>query len=138
MKCNNIRATMRGFSLIEVLVAMTIFAFGILGMLGMQARAIAYSSDAKYRTDATLLTDALINDIWVNRANIANYAYTGSGTAPAVMQPWLTEVQSTLPKGGASVTVNATQVTVSVTWQPPNDASGAQHQHTEIATIQNP
>ena len=104
----------------------------------MQARAIAYSSDAKYRTDATLLTDGLINDIWVNRTNIATYAYTGSGTAPAVVQPWLTEVQSTLPKGGASVAVNGNQVAVTVTWQPPNDASGAQHQHTEIATVQNP
>jgi type IV pilus assembly protein PilV len=135
MRRKNMQARTRGISLIEVLVAMTIFAFGMLGMLGMQARAIAYSSDAKYRTDATLLTDALINDIWVNRTNIANYAYAG-GTAPTVVQPWLTQVQGTLPKGAASVTVNGNQVTVSVTWQPPNDASA--HQHTEIATIQNP
>jgi type IV pilus assembly protein PilV len=128
----------KGFSLIEVLVSMTIFAFGVLGMLGMQARAIAFSSDAKYRTDATLLTDALINDIWVDRANIANYAYPGSGTAPGAVQPWLTDVQSTLPSGGAKVVVNGTTVTVTVTWQPPDNGSAPAHQHTEIATIQNP
>jgi type IV pilus assembly protein PilV len=130
------RNRMRGITLIEVLVAMTIFAFGILGMLGTQARAISYMSDAKYRTDAALLSDALINDIWVDRANIASYAYGGSGTAPTLVQPWLAEVQSALPNGAATITVAGTQVTVTVQWQPPNAA--AAHQHTEIATIQNP
>jgi type IV pilus assembly protein PilV len=129
------RKASRGISLIEVLVAMTIFSFGVLGMLGMQARAISYFSDSKYRTDAALLADALINDIWVNRANLANYAYAG-GAVPAPVQPWLAEVQATLPKGGATVAVLGNQVTVSVNWQPPN--APAAHQHTEIATIQNP
>ena len=132
------RKASHGFSLIEVLVSMTIFAFGVLGMLGMQARAISEFSDAKYRTSATMLTDQLINRIWVDRANIGNYAYGGSGAAPAAVASWLGEVQTALPNGGAIVTVNGTQVTVNVTWQPPDNASAAQHQHTEIATIQNP
>ena len=127
----------RGITLIEVRVAMTIFAFGILGMLGMQARAISELSDAKYRTDATLLSDALINDIWADRANIANYAYPGTGTVPAPVQPWLSEVQATLPSARANVAVaGGNQVTVTVQWQPLN--STTQHQHTEIATIQSP
>ncbi len=126
----------RGISLIEVLVAMTIFAFGVLGMLGLQARAMSEASDSRYRTDAALLSDALINQVWDDRANIANYAYGGSGTAPAAVQGWLNQVQVALPKGNAIVTVNGgNQVAVQVTWQPPN---APQHQHTEIATIQNP
>jgi type IV pilus assembly protein PilV len=131
------RARVRGMTLIEVLVSMTIFAFGILGMLGMQARAISELSDAKYRTDATLLADALINDMWADRANIASYAYGGSGGAPTKVQPWLNEVQAVLPSGNASVAVNGgNQVTVTLKWQPLN--STAQHQHIEIATIQSP
>jgi len=130
------RTAVRGFSLIEVLVAMTIFSFGILGMLGMHARALTTFSDSRYRTDAALLTDGLINDIWVNRANIANYAYTGGGTAPAPVQSWLSQVQATLPAGAANVTVAGSQVTVTVNWQPPN--ATAAHQHTEVAIIQNP
>ncbi len=131
------RKASQGITLIEVLVAMTIFAFGILGMLGMQARAISELSDAKYRTDATLLADALINDIWADRANIGNYAYGGSGTVPTSVQPWLSEVQATLPSARATVAVaGGNQVTVTVQWQSLN--STTQHQHTEIATIQSP
>ncbi len=132
------RSFERGVSLIEVLVAMTIFSFGILGMLGMHARALTTFSDVKYRTNAALLTDSLINDIWVNRANIANYAYAGSGTV-AQIQPWLSQVQATLPNGAATVAVSGTNVVVTVTWQPPNEVAANQtHRHVEIATIQNP
>jgi len=137
MRNNTMPAAVRGVSLIEVLVAMTIFAFGVLGMLGMQARAITFFSDSKNRTDAALLSDALINDIWVNRANMANYAYAG-GAAPALVQPWLSEVKATLPKAAATVAVTpaTNTVQVTITWTPPNAAN--QHTHTEIATIQNP
>lgn len=129
-----------GMTLIEVLVAMTIFAFGILGTLGMQARAISYFNDAKYRTEAALLTDSMINKVWLDRANLANYQYGGSGTAPAPVRAWLTEVQSTLPNGKAVVTVTPASSTVQVTvsWTPPNNAGGQAHSHSEIATVQNP
>jgi type IV pilus assembly protein PilV len=129
------RVSIRGISLIEVLVAMTIFAFGILGLLGMHARALAGFSDVKYRTTAALLTDSLINDMWVNRTTLANYVYA-SGTAPSAVQPWLSEVQSTLPNGAGTVAVSGTAVTVTVTWTPPDAPTG--HRHVEIATIQNP
>lgn len=60
----------KGLSLVEVLVALTIFAFGILGLLGMHATALATFSDAKYRADAALLADGLINQIWIDRINL--------------------------------------------------------------------
>ncbi len=134
------RPTSKGFSLIEVLVAMTIFSVGLLGLLGMYARSVTGYSDAKYRTDAALLADSLINDIWVNRANMASYAYNGGTASPAV-QLWLNDVQSSLPNGNATVTVGGVpvQVNVTVTWAPPDAiAQSVKHSHTEIATIQNP
>jgi type IV pilus assembly protein PilV len=129
------RTASRGISLIEVLIAMTIFAFGILGMLGMHARALSSFSDSRYRTNAALLGESLLNDIWVNRANMASYNYA-SGVVPSAVQPWLSQVQATLPKGAGTITVAGSTVTVIVNWQPPDSAT--QHQHTEIATIQNP
>jgi len=128
----------RGFSLIEVLVSMLIFSFGVLGLLGMHARAIESFSDSKYRTDAALLAESLINEIWVNRANIAAYSY-GGGTASSQVAPWVAQVQKALPRGAARVAVNGNTVQVTVSWQPPSaNATATTHQHTEIATIQNP
>lgn len=134
------KKTSKGFSLIEVLVAMTIFSVGVLGLMGMYARSVTGYADSKYRTDAALLADGLISDIWVNRANMASYAYSG-GTASAAVQAWLNDVKTTLPKGNATIAVGGTpvQVQVTVTWQPPDAvATGQVHQHVEVATIQNP
>lgn len=133
-------AACKGFSLIEVMVAMTIFSIGTLGLLGMYARSVTGFTDSKYRTDAAMLADSLISDIWVNRANMASYAYNG-GAASAALQLWLNDVKATLPNGNATVTVagNPVQVNVTITWQPPDAAAANQtHTHTEIATIQNP
>jgi type IV pilus assembly protein PilV len=128
----------RGLTLIEVLVSTMIFSFGILGLLGMHARAMATFSDAKYRTDAALLAESLLSEIWVNRANVATYAYAG-GTGNATIAPWVAEVKLALPNAAPIVAVNGNAVRVTISWQPPSAAAaGVVHSHTEIATIQNP
>ena len=43
----------RGFFLIEAMVAMLIFALGILGLVAMGGTAVASQSDAQYRTEAS-------------------------------------------------------------------------------------
>ena len=45
----------RGFTLIEVLMAMTIFAIGILALAGLQARYIGANAAARMQTEATAL-----------------------------------------------------------------------------------
>jgi len=132
----------KGFSLIEVLVSLTIFSVGVLGLLGMYGRTVTNYSDAKYRTDAAMLADALISDIWVNRANATAYDNTSSGTGNTTLARWLAAVNAALPKGTATVTVTpiagTTGVTVKVAlgWTPPDTTTA--HQHIEFANIQNP
>ena len=41
-----------GATMIEVLIALVIFAFGVLGLAGMQARALSYSQGALLRSQA--------------------------------------------------------------------------------------
>ena len=45
----------QGFSIIEVLMALSIFAIGILAVWSMQLAAISNNASAKLRTEATLL-----------------------------------------------------------------------------------
>jgi type IV pilus assembly protein PilV len=52
-----------GFFLIEAMVAVLIFALGILGMVAMGSAAVGAQSDARYRTDAEALTDEMASTI---------------------------------------------------------------------------
>jgi len=55
-----------GVMLIEALIALLIFAIGILGIVGLQAAATTASSDAKYRSEAALIANELIGQMWVS------------------------------------------------------------------------
>ena len=94
--------------------------------------------DAKYLADASFYANQIIGEMWVNRTNLANYAYAGGGGPPAALANWVTSVQNGLPGvTGAvnqpTVAVAGTTVTVTVFWQPP--AATAPHRHVTIAYI---
>lgn len=130
------RSLSLGMSLVEVLVSTVIFAVGILGLLSANATAFSAFSDAKFRVDAALLADRLIGEIWVDRANVAAYAHAGGGwQTQDRIAPWLTEVNRLLPAADATVAVAATQVSVTVSWQP---AGAQRRQHVAVATLQEP
>ncbi len=50
----------RGFSMIEVLVTMVLICIGILGMVALQGRTIAYTQDSVQRNNAAMLADDLV------------------------------------------------------------------------------
>jgi len=140
--------TVRGFMLLEVLIALLIFALGVLGLVGLQASAVQQSGQAKYRADATLLANDLIGRMWVSdRSSAALTAAFGSTANGAEYAAWKTRVAGVLP-GTASyppiVTITridplpaivagatqaatgltaSNQVSVTVRWKPPSDAA---------------
>ena len=59
-------ARQRGFFLIEALVAILIFALGILGLVALGGTAVASQSDAQYRTDASNIADAIAGEMAMN------------------------------------------------------------------------
>jgi len=63
----------RGFFLIEAMVAILIFALGILGLVAMGGTAVSSQSDAQYRTEASSIADAIAGEIalGVNRTSEA-------------------------------------------------------------------
>jgi type IV pilus assembly protein PilV len=131
----------RGAMMLEALIGILIFSTGILALIGMQALAISYASDAKYRADASFLANQVIAEMWVNRPTISTYAYAGSGAVPAPISGWVTAVESTLPgatsnKPIIAVDVATGQVSVTVRWRPAN--AEAVRNHRSIALITNP
>ena len=71
----------RGFSLIEVLVAMVVLSVGLLGLAALQIAALRSAGDANIRAQATLLLNELAERVHANDgATSANYV-TAMGTA---------------------------------------------------------
>ena len=135
-----------GFVLIEALVAIAIFSFALIGLVGLQSSSVAAATDAKYRSDATYLASQMIGQIWSDRPNIANYNYGNAGapcrtagaasTNPAVLN-WLADVSAALP--GATTTLQAVSigtnntVTVIVCWKRTQDTD--YHHQVTVAQI---
>lgn len=95
------RRSQSGVLLLEVLIALLIFSLGVLGLVGLQANAIKQSGQAKYRTDATLLANELIGQMWVTSRTFATLqtAFQSSSNG-AQYAAWKTKVEAELP--GAS------------------------------------
>ena len=69
-----------GVALIELLVAMLIMAFGILGFVGFQARTALAQIEGYQRSQALILVNDISARMALNRANAAAYVATNIGT----------------------------------------------------------
>lgn len=122
--------------LIEALIGILIFMLGILALIGMQAVAMQYTIDAKYRSEASFLTNQIIGVMWVDRANLNSYD-TAGGAGTTQLTAWVSQVEQLLPNAtGAnapSIAVAAQQATVTVMWQRPGDTTVSRH--TAVAQI---
>lgn len=141
---NPARRRQSGVALLEALIGILIFSFGILAVVGMHTVSVKRVSDSKYRVDASFLANELIDEMWVNRgvnnAGLPGYAYDGTGTPGAAVTQWVDKVQSTLPgvETGTMpvITISRdpvtffTTVTIQVQWRPP----GAEGPNTYTAT----
>jgi len=128
------RRRQSGFTLIEVLISVLIFALGILALVGLQASAVRFSTDAQQRAEATFLADQLLARMLIADPTTAatfNHRATGttscapSGAAStnAVVTGWLAEVAQAFPNAAAAnqqIVVSgtpATEVTVRLCWR---------------------
>lgn len=79
------RAPQSGALLIEVLIAVLICAFGLLGFAGMQARAVSTDFETLQRSEALVLIEDMVSRMNANRANANNYVSAGLlGEGPLV------------------------------------------------------
>ena len=138
------RAALRrqsGSYLLEGLIAILIFSFGILGLIGLLGSSIRITNDARYRTEAANLAGAMIADMWTMTAAQLD-AQFGPGQPKLVA--WQAKAASLLPSasGVNAPEVDLTQpapspqsrtVIVTVKWKLPGEAET--HQHLMTAQI---
>jgi len=146
--------------LLEVLIALMIFAMGILGVIGLQATAINNTLDARYRSDAALIANQIIGVMWADpqvdntttpptRTIKTSYACAPctSSSTNNNLNNWVGQIQGAggqpvlLPAGSSgtanqpSIAINGNQVIVTINWQSPQNGALA-HNYVTKTEIQ--
>ena len=81
MKTHSIAKRQGGAFLLEALVAILVISFGILGIVGLQARSLAAVGDAQYRGEAAFYAQSLAGRMWAHDPTdvVAYFATGGTG-----------------------------------------------------------
>jgi type IV pilus assembly protein PilV len=124
MNARQLRINNRGFTLIEVMVAVLVLSIGLLGVAGMQISSLKGGNDALVRAQAVLGAEDILDRMRANRqACLAgNYnigfadASSGTGMVLADLTEWKKSLTSNLPSGEGSVAVAGGVATVVVRW----------------------
>ncbi len=105
------RSRNRGVALIEAMVGILIFAFGVLGLVGLQASMTRAQTAAKYRADAGNMANELLGVMWTDAAaNLPNYA-SGKCEGYARCKDWHDKLLTQLPNATTAVNVRVVAVT---------------------------
>ncbi len=134
----------QGAMLLEALIGILIFSIGILALVGMQAASVKQVSSAKYRTDASLLANDLMGQMWLGDRTPVNLTTQFASPSGAAYLLWLARVTPVLPGSAAhlpSVNVRAVpgtfaphaEVRITLYWQPPSEPL---HQYLLVTEMQ--
>ena len=133
------RPRQTGSYLLEALIAILIFSFGVLGLIGLLGSSIRVTNDARYRSEAANLAGAMIADMWTMTATQMKDDFKAGGTK---LTDWQKKAEALLPSAATyPITVDLTAgpssesetVVVTVFWQLPGETE--KHQHLMTAQI---
>lgn len=134
------RHRVRGVGLIEVLVAVAILAFGLLGIAALQATALRNSQSSYERSQAVASTYTILDRMRANRSAAIgpSYAYNiaktcdvpaGGGQAANDLRDWITDLHKSMADEKSCGTIVCNQpgttfeCTITVEW---DDSRGTQ------------
>jgi type IV pilus assembly protein PilV len=120
-----------GFSLIEVLIAMTILGVGLLGVAALQTTSVRVNQSANFRSQATALAATMLDAMRANRAAVlrgeyyaasrtANCEAAASTTGTAAQRDlatWRSQIACALPDGRGEIRFPGdNKVVVAIRW----------------------
>jgi type IV pilus assembly protein PilV len=145
-----IKRSQRGVGLIEVLIALLVLSFGMLGMAGLQMWSLKYNQSAMQRGMAVVETHTIADAMRADRAAAMNNQFdisfdtqppTGNTFAQQSVRTWRESLETALGPGAAGdVDCNGALCTIRVRWDDsrgmntPPDANGNPTQTLRIVT----
>jgi len=125
--------SIRGFTLIEVLVALIVLSIGLLGLASLQANGLRSNHSGYLRSQATIFAYEMTDRLRANRktaiAGSYNIALTTAAPSGSTIQDvdrkdWLDTLATSLPSGDGEIACTTTTVsgistyacTVTIQW----------------------
>jgi type IV pilus assembly protein PilV len=136
----------RGVGLIEILVAVTILAFGLLGIAAMQATSLRNSQSATERSEAMMATYTILERMRANYSVAANGGYdlaaktcnapTASDLVTSDQHDWIEALHDKVGPSSCGQIKNCggDTCTILVWWDDSRGTSGAEEQRLETET----
>jgi len=142
-----------GGVMIEALIAILIFSLGVMTVLFIQNDTVKITSDAQFRTEATLMANRVIGQMWATSGTLEDLR-TQFSTDGDAYNNWLAELESTQGLPGvtsdegaglstkptitfdnATTGPNAGLVTIRIYWRPPWVPEDERREHVVITQI---
>lgn len=141
----------RGFTLLEVLVAVVILSVGLLGLAGLQAQSLRANQSALFLSQANLLAYDIVDQLRANRdaARSGDYDIAlgfdpdgvgNGGVAGEHISEWYERINDKLPMlegqtGGSIVVDNNRRATVIVRWYDERASRDPDNALREVAVV---
>ncbi len=133
-----------GSFLLEALIAILIVSLGILGLIGLQTRAMQDTDESQYRSEAAFLANDVIGRMWASNQTTLEAQFETNATAGTAYDDFKKLVVARLPGATADppeITVTPRGATasfgydvlVTVYWRPPSAAW--RHRYDTVATV---
>jgi type IV pilus assembly protein PilV len=128
-----------GIALLEAMLAIVILGIGLLGTIGLQARAYSALSDAGMRAEAAMAGEKLLGTMTADMPNLLSYSLASGGEPSDVLAAWVTETRSHIPNADLSVRltpmVGRIKVNIDIRWQRKAKDEPGVHQVTSYIAI---
>jgi len=106
----------KGFTLIEVMVALAIFSIGLLAVGAMQIRAISSNTSSSQLSEASAIAQAAMEDVIAKDYATLSALSGGGATTKTVGIYTISQVVNPPPAGSSLPSTTALMVTVTVNW----------------------
>jgi type IV pilus assembly protein PilV len=110
------RIKIKGSMLLEAMIGILIFSFGVMGLALFQGVSMANNFENTLRAEASMYVNELIGQMWANSDNLDSFIANDEE---------IPRTESRLLEPRKTVTINGNEATIELSWKRPNDEKRA-------------